>query len=384
MSHIEQFAQLAEEIRERIEHANTEEAVKTSCVLPLFALLGYNIFNPCEFYPEYTCDVGTKKGEKVDYAVMLNDEPTILIECKHHSQELDRHINQLFRYFTTTNASFAILTDGITYKFFTDTVRQNIMDLQPFFEFNINSYRDYELTYLLHFHKKYFNKELIKDIILGIKSVQNTITQHEYRLAKNTADYSKLLQEQNQAHSFEIASLNNRIQSLQQELDKANESLHEFIAKEEAQKQFLDKISQGESDDLIQYLNMPVPPEWRNMTLSQRREYWLGDRSLWRGEMRNFLCTPDVACEFYGIDRDKLGVKTGRMTAKAIRNTHLFVQTGEKKRFPIHGNTLAWIRISSLTPNQLHFNTQHHKSTQQQITGTELLKRVREQLKNNK
>ena len=382
MSHIEQFAQLAEEIGTRIEYANTEEAVKTSCVLPLFALLGYNIFNPCEFYPEYTCDVGTKKGEKVDYAIMLNDEPTILIECKHHSQELDRHINQLFRYFTTTNASFAILTDGITYKFFTDTIRQNIMDLQPFFEFNINSYREYELSYLLHFHKKYFNKELIKNIIFGIKNAQNTILQHEQKLAIQADSYSNLLQEQNRVHNIEINSLNVKIQSLQQELENTTKSLHEFIAKEETKKKQIEETAQEELNDLIQYLNMPVPPEWRHMSLSERREYWLGDRSLWRGEMRNCLCTPDVACEYFGIDRDKLSTKTGRMTANAIRSTNLFTQTGEKKRFPIHGNTLAWIRIDTLPLNKLH-TTLYPKVKKKAISGKELLKKVREQRKNN-
>ena len=43
----------------------TEEATKTSIILPFFQLLGYDVFNPCEFVPEYTADVGIKKNEKV-------------------------------------------------------------------------------------------------------------------------------------------------------------------------------------------------------------------------------------------------------------------------------------------------------------------------------
>jgi hypothetical protein len=60
----------------------SEEATKTSLVLPFIQSLGYDIFNPSEVIPEYTCDVGIKKGEKVDYAICEDGIPIILIECK--------------------------------------------------------------------------------------------------------------------------------------------------------------------------------------------------------------------------------------------------------------------------------------------------------------
>ena len=40
----------------------TEEATKMSLIVPFFQLLGYDVFNPMEFCPEYTADVGIKKG----------------------------------------------------------------------------------------------------------------------------------------------------------------------------------------------------------------------------------------------------------------------------------------------------------------------------------
>ena len=95
MSQRLQFAELSAKICKRAEAATSEEAIKTACILPLFSFLGYDVFNPQEFSPEFTCDVGTKKGEKVDYAILRNNEPLILIECKHHTQDLDKHINQL-------------------------------------------------------------------------------------------------------------------------------------------------------------------------------------------------------------------------------------------------------------------------------------------------
>ena len=115
----------------------TEEATKMSMVVPFFQLLGYDVFNPSEFCPEYIADIGIKKGEKIDYAILLNNEPTILIECKWCGDNLSKHSSQLFRYFGTSSAKFGILTNGIIYKFYTDLESINKMDLTPFLEINL-------------------------------------------------------------------------------------------------------------------------------------------------------------------------------------------------------------------------------------------------------
>ncbi len=131
---LKQFSARVGMLKDGIE---TEEATKMSLIVPFFQLLGYDVFNPTEFCPEYTADVGIKKGEKVDYAIILDKSPAILIECKWSGQCLDKHSSQLFRYFGTTKAKFGILTNGITYQFFTDLDEPNKMDLTPFLEFNI-------------------------------------------------------------------------------------------------------------------------------------------------------------------------------------------------------------------------------------------------------
>ena len=82
----------------------TEEATKMSLIVPMFTAMGYDVFNPNEFCPEYTADVGIKKGEKVDYAILQNGKPTILVECKSCSENLEKYGSQLFRYFSTTSA----------------------------------------------------------------------------------------------------------------------------------------------------------------------------------------------------------------------------------------------------------------------------------------
>ena len=65
-----------------VDHRDTEEATKSALVLPFIQMLGYEIFDPTEVVPEYTADVGTKKGENVDYALMQNGKPAVLVECK--------------------------------------------------------------------------------------------------------------------------------------------------------------------------------------------------------------------------------------------------------------------------------------------------------------
>lgn len=145
-----EFVQRIEPLKDSI---TTEEATKTSMIMPFFQLLGYDVFNPLEFAPEFTADVGIKKGEKVDYAIMLDQEPLILIECKPCNKSLDKHSSQLFRYFGTTNAKFAILTNGISYQFYTDLEDKNKMDMRPFLTVDLLKLKDRDITEIAKFQK---------------------------------------------------------------------------------------------------------------------------------------------------------------------------------------------------------------------------------------
>jgi Uncharacterized conserved protein len=153
MDFIDQLKQLAvraEQLRGKI---NTEEATKTSLILPFFQALGYDVFNPMEFTPEYVADVGIKKGEKVDYAILQNDAPVILIEAKWCGEPLDSHDSQLFRYFGTSPAKFAILTNGLNYRFYTDLDESNKMDLVPFMEFDLLDIKEELIPEIKKFQK---------------------------------------------------------------------------------------------------------------------------------------------------------------------------------------------------------------------------------------
>ncbi len=136
----ERLASLAGKVKQQKASIVTEEATKNAFVMPFLAVvLGYDVFNPQEVVPEFTADVGTKKGEKVDYAIVKDGEVQILVECKTVGSALSlNHASQLFRYFATTNARIAILTNGEQYHFFSDLDRPNRMDEKPFLQLDLN------------------------------------------------------------------------------------------------------------------------------------------------------------------------------------------------------------------------------------------------------
>ncbi|RVT73886.1 restriction endonuclease [Agrobacterium sp. CNPSo 2736] len=140
----------------------TEEAVKTAVVLPFLRSLGYEVFDPTEVIPEFTADAVGKKGEKVDYAIKIDGEIRILIECKPISVTLEKkHLDQLYRYFSVTNAKFAILTNGRTFNFYTDLEAPNKLDSRPFFVFDVTDFNAGIVSELRKFEKASFDVSAI-------------------------------------------------------------------------------------------------------------------------------------------------------------------------------------------------------------------------------
>ena len=149
--------QLADKIAQLKDGILTEEATKNAFIMPFINTLGYDVFNPLEVIPEMDCDLVKKKGEKIDYAIMKEGSPIILIECKHWKQDLSLHDTQLKKYFVASKAKFGLLTNGIRYLFYTDLEDQNIMDEKPFLELDITELKDYQFEELKKFHKSYFD-----------------------------------------------------------------------------------------------------------------------------------------------------------------------------------------------------------------------------------
>ena len=163
MSTIEESLRaIAERVKSHSSTMATEEAVKTAVVLPFLRALGYDVFDPAEVVPEFTADAVGKKGEKVDYAIKIDNEIRILIECKPISVELEKkHLDQLYRYFSVTNAKFAILTNGRTFNFYTDLEAPNKLDSRPFFIFDVSDFNAGIVAELRKFEKGAFDVSAI-------------------------------------------------------------------------------------------------------------------------------------------------------------------------------------------------------------------------------
>lgn len=183
----DQIKQLAERVSRLKDSIQTEEATKNAFIMPFINVLGYDVFNPFEVVPEFISDIGTKKGEKVDYAIMREvpgglPEPCLLIECKHWKQALTLHDNQLLRYFHVTKARFGILTNGIVYRFYTDLVAANKMDEQPFLEIDLLDLKESQIEELKKFSKPYFDVDQILSTASELKytSALKTILAQEF------------------------------------------------------------------------------------------------------------------------------------------------------------------------------------------------------------
>lgn len=163
MEFVERLNALSAKIRQQGPAIQTEEATKIAFVMPFInSVLGYDVFDPSEVTPEYICDVGTKKGEKIDYAIMKSGEIQILIECKKIGEPLHiNHASQLFRYFHVTTARISILTNGQVYRFFTDLDAPNKMDEKPFLELDLLDLDEHALPELQKLTKSAFDVDSI-------------------------------------------------------------------------------------------------------------------------------------------------------------------------------------------------------------------------------
>lgn len=188
------IAELQATLRKHREKLLTEEAAKTTLVLPFLRALGYDIFNPDEVIPEFVCDVGTKKGEKVDYAICVGGEIQMLVECKPANGDLSiKHASQLYRYFAATDARIALLTNGVIYRFFTDAEKANMMDDRPFFTFDLDNYKKTDLRTLSAFERADFNLERIVSHAGALKLQSEVTAELRREFAEPSDDLIRLV-----------------------------------------------------------------------------------------------------------------------------------------------------------------------------------------------
>jgi predicted type IV restriction endonuclease len=188
------LAELAKVISDHREVLLTEEAAKNALVMPFLRALGYDVFNPGEVVPEFTCDVATKKGEKVDYAICQGGKVNMLVECKPANTELSvKNAAQLFRYFSVTDARVAVLTNGVVYKFFSDLDAPNRMDDKPFFTCSLDGLRKQDLRTLGRFTKQSFDIQTIVQEAASLKTQSLVSRELQREFAEPSDEFIRII-----------------------------------------------------------------------------------------------------------------------------------------------------------------------------------------------
>ena len=186
------------------DNLTTEEATKNAIIMPFISqVLGYDVFNPKEVMPEFTADLGTKKGEKIDYAILHDGEVQMLIECKKNGDDLKlKNVSQLFRYFHASNARIGVLTNGRTWEFFTDLDQPNKMDERPFLVLDLLNIDPYTLPELKKLTKDAFDLESVLTAAEELKYVSSIKRALTALLDDPSDDLTRLLVSQVYEGSF--------------------------------------------------------------------------------------------------------------------------------------------------------------------------------------
>lgn len=187
---LEQLYSRVESLKDQI---NTEEATKNAFIMPFLQILGYDVFNPTEVIPEFVADIGTKKGEKVDYVIKKDEQVILIVECKHWKENVDAYTSQLHRYYHVTDTRFAIITNGIIYNFFTDLEKPNVMDNNPFLTVNLANLKDSTIKELVKFTKATFSLDNILESAEALKYVRAFRNEFEKEMQGPSDDLVKLL-----------------------------------------------------------------------------------------------------------------------------------------------------------------------------------------------
>jgi hypothetical protein len=226
--------------------AQTEEATKNAAIMPFIRALGFDVFDVRQVVPEFTADVGLKKGEKVDYALKIADQVTILVEAKPINTNLsETQYSQLYRYFSVTDARIGLLTNGRQYWFFSDIDEPNRMDRLPFFVFDVESFDDHDLRELAKFHREQFDLEVILSSAATMKYTHAAARYLTDQMREPDEDFVKLVGRQ----IYDGNMTKNAVEQLRNPVRSAFEQIIRDRIQDRIQAAFASENTQSEQND---------------------------------------------------------------------------------------------------------------------------------------
>ena len=142
----------------------TEEETKKDFILPLFQILGWDVFNKNEVSAEESQSSG-----RVDYGFYINGRLKFYLEAKSFKTDLNREdfANQAVKYSWNRSATWAVLTDFESVKVFNAQNIDSSLADKLFFEIKYTEYLDrFEQLWLL-------SKESFEDDLLDKEAVKH-------------------------------------------------------------------------------------------------------------------------------------------------------------------------------------------------------------------
>ena len=161
----------AKKLARLIPKCTNEAQTKTTLIDPYLEYLGWDVRDPDIVRLEHKADFEIKKSEKVDYAILKDGKPLILIEAKAATTPLPKEAPaQLRRYFQAEISTYAVLTNGIVYQWYQQDPDGNPgkLALEPFLVDDATKVTDQDVDWLWHLNLDRFDK-----IILNLKAWQN-------------------------------------------------------------------------------------------------------------------------------------------------------------------------------------------------------------------
>ncbi len=119
---------------------SNEESTRLHLVLPFLRLLGYDTSDPREVYPGHAADFRAENAAKVDLAILRDSVPRIAIEARRVGAEIEDSRGRLAAYFNAfATVKLGIVTNGVVYAFFVDSVVPDVMDDEPFLTIDLET-----------------------------------------------------------------------------------------------------------------------------------------------------------------------------------------------------------------------------------------------------
>lgn len=152
---------VAAQICEREALYTDEAKTKSGAIERVLGHYDWDARDLTQVLPEFAISIPGGSSDHVDYALMEDGSPVLLIEAKQWGDNLDRHYKQANGYYTMSEPRVLVfvLTDGKWWRFYADFDRPSVMDPKPFRMINICEMSESDEEFMESIRREVFSAE---------------------------------------------------------------------------------------------------------------------------------------------------------------------------------------------------------------------------------